>query len=86
MTPSVSWLEQWHERLCLRCRLPDQAITVTVDALNFALVHTLAKFLGELAPGWRLGQGRFVQWPPCVSLAAVATNQPRILESAYAFG
>lgn len=70
----------------MRCRLPDQAINVTVDPLNFALVHALAKFLGELAPGWKLGRGRFVQWPPCVRLLAVGDDRSRIFDSDYVLG
>ena len=72
--------------VCPRCRLPGQAINVTVDPLNFALVHTVAKLLGELAPGWRLGRGRAVQWPPCVRLPAASKNRSRIFESDYVLG
>lgn len=69
------------------CRLPDQAINVAVDPLNFALIHTVAKYLAELAPGWRLGRGRAVQWPPCITLSLLgSSNESHIFESDYVLG
>ncbi|CAL5222010.1 g4300 [Coccomyxa viridis] len=68
-------------------RLPDQAINVAVDPLNFALIHTVAKYLAELAPGWRLGRGRAVQWPPCITLSLLgSSNESHIFESDYVLG
>ena len=79
-------VEHWS---CL-CRLPNQAINVTIDPLNFGLVHTISKYLEELAPGWKLGPGystQWPQWPPCVSLdMSAANNQSRHFETPYAFG
>lgn len=70
----------------LTCRLPDQVINVRVDPLNFALVHTVAKYLDELAPGWKLGQDHTVQWPPCVNLVLGTTNQSSVFETEHVLG
>ena len=62
------------------CRLPDQPINVTVDSSSLALIHSLTKYLNSLAPGWDLGQGYTVRWPPCVS---VQTTSPSPDSTSY---
>ena len=85
-TPACARNTQGSEPLYV-CRLPDQAIIVAVDPLNLALVHTVAKYLAELAPGWRLGRGHTVQWPPCIYLSAWGrSNQSHIFETDYVLG
>ena len=71
------------------CRLPAQPINVTIDPVNLAVVHTLAKYLSQMASQWALGSGYTLQWPSCVHLQNSlygAQNQSRPFEKNYTFG
>ena len=72
-------------------RLPDQPINVTVDSSSLALIHSLTKYLNSLAPGWDLGQGYRVRWPPCVYVqttlpSADSTSNSSIFQKNYTMG
>ena len=70
-------------------RLPAQPINVTIDPVNLAAVHALAKYLNRLAPNWELGDGYNLQWPSCVRLQNSlygARNQSLPFETNYTFG
>lgn len=73
------------------CRLPDQPINVTVDSSSLALIHSLTKYLYSLAPGWDLGQGYTVRWPPCVYVHTTSpspdpTSNLSVFQTNYTMG
>ena len=71
------------------CSLPAQPINVTIDPVNLAVVHAIAKYLTRLAPGWELGNDYIIQWPSCTHLMNSLyghTNQSRPFETNYTFG
>ena len=71
------------------CRLPAQPINVTIDPVNLAVVHALAKYLDRMAPNWELGDGYTLQWPSCVHLQNSlygAKNQSLPFERNNTFG
>ena len=71
------------------CSLPDQRITVTMDPWNYAAVHTVSKYLHQLAPGWKLGHENTVPWFPCVTLmnsSDGANNQSVPFQTNYTLG
>ena len=73
------------------CRLPDQPINVTVDSSSIALIHSLTKYLNSLGPGWDLGQGYTVRWPPCVHVQTTSpspdsTSHLSVFQTNYTMG
>jgi hypothetical protein len=64
---------------------------VTVDSSSLALIHSLTKYLNSMAPGWDLGAGYRVRWPPCIYVQTTlpssdSTNETSIFQANYTMG
>ena len=64
---------------------------MTVDSSSLALIHSLTKYLNSLAPGWDLGQGYSVRWPPCVYVQTTSpsldsTSNPSVFQTIFTMG